>query len=118
MINTLLDAKAKLEAEGLYVSSDTSQSLWIAATLRDSGAGIRVSDNACAVLWRADGWVAVFPAEGLCTFELPGGLPELVSIILQVYHQYRQVGGELKDAFRQVVGDPDQYVVGRSVVHV
>jgi hypothetical protein len=114
MLATILDAKAKLEAEGLRVSRSGDHSLWIAATLRDAGDGITLSDDACALLGNAGRWVAVFPAEGLSTYEVPGSLADLVSLIVTVYARYRQVGGPVQEAFKQAVSQPEQYRTGRS----
>lgn len=118
MLVTTLDAKAKLEAEGLHVSCNNPQSLWIAATVRDMEAGIKLSHDACSLTWNSSRWVAVFPAEGLLTYEVPGSLLELVSLITAVYANYRQAGGSLKEAFKRVVPDAEQFLVGRSLAHV
>ena len=118
MIDTASDAKAHLEANGLYVSARGSSSLWIAATVHDTGDGVIMSNDACSLIAHAEGWVAVFPAEGLCTYELPGTLEELVAILCTVYEQYRRAGGAFANAFRQVVPDPDRYVIGRSLARV
>src|SRR5262249_33078612 len=118
MLATILDAKARLESEGLHVSRRDDHSLWIAATLRDAGEGIRLSDDACALLGDSGRWVAVFPAEGLFTYEVPASLAELVSLITAVYAHYRQAGGQLKDAFKHAVSQPEQYLAGRSPARV
>ena len=118
MLETALDAKVQLESEGLHVSSYDPHSLWIAGTLRDAGEGIIMSDDACILIDRSGQWTVIFPAEGYCTYEYHGALPELVSVISRVYDQYRQTGVPFKDAFREVVTDPDQYVVGRSPARV
>ena len=118
MSATILDAKAKLEAEGLHVSRNSVCSLWIAATIRDGGEGIKFSEDACSLMWHANRWVAVFPSEGLFTYEVPGSLSELVPLIAAVYANYRDNGGSLKDAFKRVVTDAEQYLVGRSPAHV
>jgi len=115
MLATILDAKAKLESEGLHVSRSGDQSLWIAATLREAGDGITLSDDASALIRNSGRWVAVFPAEGVFTYEAPGSLAELVSLIVTVYAHYRRVGGLLKDAFKQAVSHPEQYLAGRSL---
>jgi hypothetical protein len=115
---TLLDAKAKLEAEGLHVSCNDPHSLWIAATLRDAGAGIQVSQDACTLGWKSGRWVAVFPAEGLLTYEVPDSLPELVRLVTAVYANYRQAGGRFKDAFARVVPDAERFLISRSPAHV
>jgi hypothetical protein len=115
MIVTASDAKARLEANGLYVSARGSSSLWIAGTVHDAGDGVIMSNDACSLIANAGGWVAVFPAEGLCTYELPGTLEELVATICAVYDQSRRGRGSFADAFRQVVRDADRYVIGRSL---
>jgi hypothetical protein len=118
MLVTTLDAKARLEAEGLHVACNNAHSLWIAAHVQDTGEGIRLSNDACGLLWDSDRWVAVFPAQGLLTYEIPGTLPDLVSLISAIYSQYRCAGGEFRDAFMRVVPDPEQYLVGRSLSRV
>lgn len=118
MIVTASDAKAHLKANNLYVSERTSPSLWIAGSVRDVGDGVMMSNDACSLISTAGGWVAVFPAEGLCTYELPGTLDGLVATIRAVYEQYRRAGGAFADAFRQTVPDPDRYVIGRSLARV
>ena len=118
MLVTTLDAKAKLEAEGFHVSCNNPHSLWIAATVRDMGAGIKLSNDACSLSWNSSRWVAVFPADGLLTYEVPGSLSELVSLITAIYADYRQAGGSLKDAVGRVVVDAEQFLVGRSPTHV
>lgn len=118
MLVTALDAKAKLEAEGLHVSCNGAHSLWIAGTVRDVGEGIKLSDDACSLTWHSGRWVAVFPAEGMFIYEVPATLPELVSAITAVYTQHRRAGGQFKDAFKAVVSDPERYLVGRSLGRV
>lgn len=118
MLVTALDAKAQLEAEGLHVSCNNAHSLWIAATVRDAGDGVKLSADACSLIWNSGRWVAVFPAEGLRTYEVPGTLSELVALITAVYNHYRQAGGPLKQAFKQVVSDPEQYLAGRPMARV
>lgn len=115
---TLLDAKVKLEAEGLHVSRNSDCSLWIAASVRDAGEGIKVSKDACALMENSSRWVTVFPSEGLLTYEVPGTLSELVSLITAIYADYRANGGSLRDAFKRVVTDAERYLVGRSPAHV
>jgi hypothetical protein len=118
MLVTTLDAKAKLEAENLHVSCNDAHSLWIAANVREMEEGIGVSEDASALICKSGQWFAAFPAEGISIYEVPGSLEELVSLIVAVYNQYRNSGGPFKDAFKQVVSDPDQYLVGRSTVRV
>src|SRR5438132_1508276 len=103
MLVTLLDAKAQLEAAGFHVACNNAHALWIAANVRDVGAGVGLSDDACSLLWDAERWVAVFPAGGLLTYEVPGTLPDLVSVIAAVYTLYRRAGGPFQDALKHVV---------------
>jgi hypothetical protein len=118
MLATVVDAKAKLEAEGLHVSYNNAHSLWIAGTVRDMGEGIKFADDACSLIEDSGRWVAVFPAAGLLTYELPGSLPELVAVITAVYAHCRREGSQVQDAFKQVVTDAEQYLVGRSPAQV
>jgi hypothetical protein len=110
---TILDAKAELEAAGLQVKPSSEGSQWIAATTKDAGDGIRLSNDAAALLRRDDGWVAVFPADGMLNYEAPGDLDDLLPLIRGVYARYRHLGGPLKDAFRRAVPNPDSYLVRR-----
>ncbi len=118
MPDTILDAKAKLEVEGLHVAFNNDHSLWIAVNVKDMGDGIRLSNDACSLLCASGQWVAVFPSEGLLTYEVPGGLPELVSLISEVCSKYRRAGGAFKDAFKRVVSGSERYLVGRSLSEV
>lgn len=117
-MGTALEGKVRFEAEGLHVSCNTANSLWIAANVRDMGEGIRLSDDACSLLEDENGWVAVFPAEGLLTYEVPGTLDDLVPLILAVYSKYRSEGGPFRDVLKSVVTDSEQYLVGRSLTRV
>lgn len=117
MVATIDDAKLKFESEGLYVSRRPDR-LWIAVNLRDVGEGIKMADDACALIKNDDRWLAIFPAEGQCTYEMRGTLPDMVAMISAVNAEHRRAGVPFKDAFRHVVTDPDQYAIGRSVAHV
>ena len=110
MLLTLHDARAKLEAEGLHVSGNVPNGLFIAATLRDAADGIRLSNDACSLMWNSSRWVAIFPREGLVNYEVPGSLAELVPLITAVYANYRETGGPLKDAFKRVVPEAEQFL--------
>ena len=113
MLSTLLMAKSHLESEGLYVACNTPDSLWIAANLRAMGEGIRLSSDTCSLGSDNGHWLAIFPADGLFTYEVPGSLEKVVALICDVYRYYRSHEGPMKIAFRQIVDDPDQYVMGR-----
>jgi hypothetical protein len=118
MVQTLLEAKAQLEAEGLYVAWNIPNALWIAGTLTQKGEGIQLSPDACSLLRDGERWVAIFPAEGLRTYEREGPLPELVSLIVTVYQHYRRSGRAFSEAFPRSVRNPEQYLVGRSLSRV
>ena len=115
MVETILDAKSRLEAEGLYVSRNDAKSLWIAGSLTDAGEGVRLSQDACALFRKGDQWTVVFPAEGMLTYEMSDSLPELLTTISTAYQRYRLAGGQFKDIFKQVVSKSEQYLVGRTV---
>lgn len=115
---TISDVQAELEAQGLRVVRNNEHSLWIAATVRDAGEGVGLSDDACSLFADAGRWVAVFPADGLATYEVSGPLPELVSLIASVYAHYRQAGGRFIDVFPHVLNGAEQYLAGRSAARV
>jgi hypothetical protein len=110
---TLIGSIATLEAHDLCVRPNNEHSLWIANHTADEDDGILLSNDACVLARRADQWVAVFPANGMRTYEVSGSLPEAVSLILAVYARHRQDEGTLTEAFRQTVPDPDIYLNGR-----
>ena len=111
--DTFVGAISILEAHDLCVRANNERSLWIADQPTDMGDGILLSNAACALLQREDEWVAVFPAAGSRTYEVPGTLPEGVSLILAVYARLRKDKGTLNEAFRQTLLDPDDYLNGR-----
>jgi hypothetical protein len=115
MVQTILDAKVKLEAERLYVSSYREHSLWIAGTTTDIGDGIKLSKDACVLIQEADRWLVAFPADGMLSYEVPGTLPELLSLITTVYSRYRQTGGPFQEAVKRTVPDAEHYLIGRSL---
>ncbi len=78
------EPKAELEAFSLEVKTSGECSLLIAATSRDVGDGLRLSNDASALLQRDDRWVAVFPAAGTLSYEVPGDLPDLLPLIRKV----------------------------------
>ena len=114
MVETLAEAKAALQAEGLHVSSYVPHGLWIAGSLVDSGDGIHLSHDACVLMEEAERVVAGFPADGMLAYEVPGSLSDLVALILAVYHDHRRNGGDFKDAVKRRVANPEQYLTGRS----
>ena len=108
----ILEAKEELEAGGLTVKLNGETSLWICDTIRETG-GVRLSNDASALVRQDDRWIAVFPAEGMLSYEVPGDLPDVVSLIKGVYASYRRAGGPLKEAFARSVPDPERYLQGR-----
>lgn len=118
MIETIQDARSALEAEGLHVSVNNLSSLLIGGSITDAGEGLTIYKDACAINCRAGQWVASFPADGLLSFEFPGSLPELVSLVVAVYDYHRQHEGELKEAFKRLIKDAEQFLIGRSLAGV
>ena len=118
MIETIGEAKASLEQQRLYVSCYNDRSLWIAGNVRDIGDGIMFSKDACSLLFDADRWCAVFPTEGNLTYEVPGALDDLVQLVQKVYKRYLRADISFPEAVRQMVQDPNQYLLGRSLSHM
>ncbi len=108
----ILDAKAELEAGGLTVKLSGETSLWICDTTQGAD-GVRFSSDASVLLREDDRWIAIFPADGMLSFEVPGEIQVLVALIKGVYASYRHSGGPLKDAFSRSVADPEVYLHGR-----
>jgi hypothetical protein len=113
MNQAILDAGAELEAGGLIVKRSGEASLWICATTRDAGGGIHVSNDASSLLYQDDRWIAVFPAAGLLSYEVPGDLGDLVRLIRDVYANYHRLGGPFKEAFARSVLDPESFLAGQ-----
>jgi hypothetical protein len=118
MIETIREAKAVLEQQGLYVAYNNDRSLWIAGIVRDIGDGIMFSKDSCSLLFDTDRWCAVFPTEGALTYEVPGALDELVQLVQNVYKRYFRADISFPEAFRQVVKDPNRYLLGRPLSHI
>src|SRR5258708_7593052 len=110
MIDSIHNAKAALEAEGLLVSQSHLPGLLIASSFvvssfADGIDEVKVFKDGCALNQRNDEWVVLFPAEGL-------------TLILAAYHDHRKTGGMFKDACKRVLKDADQYLIGRSLAGV
>ena len=123
MIDSIHDAKAALEAEGLLVSQSKLPGLLIASSFvvssfADGLDELRVFQDACGLNQRNGEWIVVFPAEGLLQYHIPGTLADGVALILAAYRDHRQNGGMFKDACKRVLKDTEQYLVGRSDVGV
>ncbi len=113
MNQAILDAQAELESGGLIVKRSGETSLWICGTIKDTGGGIHLSNDASALLQQDDRWIAIFPAAGLLSYEVPGDLRDLVGLIQDVYANHRRFGGPFKDAFARSVPDPESYLTGQ-----
>lgn len=111
---TILEAKAELEAAGLIAKVRGEFSLWIAASTRETGGGLKLSNDSMVLIRTDDQWVAVFPSAGTLCYEVPGELQDLILLVRGIYTRYRRMGGPFKDAFRRWGPDPDFYLVGRS----
>src|SRR5271170_1615351 len=98
---TILEVKAELEAAGLIAKVRGEHSLWIAATTRETGGGLMLSNDSMALIRTDDQWVAVFPSAGTLCYEVPGELRDLVPLIRGLYTRYRRMGGPFKDAFQR-----------------
>ena len=103
MLATIHESKAALEANGLHVSWNNSQSLLIAARYREVGYGIRLSNDACILMCDGDKSIASFPGKGLSAHDVPGSLADLVPLILAVYEQYNADGQGGTESFRIAV---------------
>ncbi len=103
MIATIQEARATLEAGGLYVGSGYQGALLIANGFIDAGEGIRVLHDACTLFEHGGGWLAIFPGKGMSKREVPGSLPDLVALIEEVYRRHRIAGGDFAEAVKQVV---------------
>jgi hypothetical protein len=114
-VDSIADAREKLEATGLHVFRTGAQTLWIAATLRNTRGGLPVSTDACSLIFKLPQSVAVFPAEGFGVYQVPGEFSELVSLIITVYASYRETpGGRLTEAFQRVVPEAEKFLTGSS----
>ena len=103
MIATILDAKARLEAGGFYVSPKDDHSLFIAGHVTDVGDGIKISNDACGLFQHGGQWLVIFPGRGMTSREVPGQLPDLVALIEAVYRRHQSTGGDLWEAVRDVI---------------
>jgi hypothetical protein len=117
-METLIEAKRTLEEAGFHVSSNSALSLWIAPNVIEIEAGIKLSSAACSIGHDGTRWIAVFPSEGLSTYEVPGELEDLVSLILAVFKRYHEFGEPIGAALKAEITDVDQYLIGRSLTGV
>lgn len=112
---TLIDAATiQLESHGLHVTTRNPHTVSIAANLVGSSVGFSVSNDATFLIDQGEKWLAVFPARGQCTFEVPGALQELTKVIISVYEDYFDHGGRLHDAFMRVVPNHQRFLHGAA----
>lgn len=117
-METIQDAKATLEAEGLFVAMNSPISLLIGGSVADGSDGLRVYKDASGLNQRNGEWVAILPADGLLQYEVPGSLAQSVSLILAAYQEHHATGDAFKDACKRVLGNADRYLIGRSLAGV
>ncbi|HKI36224.1 MAG TPA: hypothetical protein VKA46_30485 [Gemmataceae bacterium] len=103
MVATIQEANARLEAGGLYVGSGHRGGLLISTSFSDAGDGIRILKDACALFEHGGRWLAIFPFKGMTNREVSGTLPDLVTLIEEVYRRHRSTGGDIREAVGQVV---------------
>jgi hypothetical protein len=110
MIAELSQAQRRLQAAGLTVRAPTDDSLWIAGHLTAVEPNLHLSQDACGLQGRCKGeYVAVFPSAGHVTIEVPGTIPDLVSLILATYLRHRRVGGPFHEAVGLVLREADRW---------
>ena len=118
MIHDTADVKTLVEAAGLYVYSSRPDSILIASSRTDGGpigedgyGGITVFSGECGLFHTPEGWSARF-FKYQRVYEVPGTFDELVPMVLSVYEYHRLHGGELYEAFEQVVEDAERFLFG------
>jgi hypothetical protein len=110
MIPELVQAQRRLQSAGLTVRTPTDDSLWVAGQLAAVEPGLHMSQDACGLQGRGPGdYVAVFPSAGHVTVEVPGAIPDLVSLILATYLRHRRSGGPFHEAVRLVLREADRW---------
>jgi hypothetical protein len=108
MTPELATAQRRLQAAGLTVRAPTDDSLWVAGHLTPVEPGLNLSQDACAIQRRGDdGYVGVFPSETEILFEVPGTVPDLVSLVLATYLRHRREGGSFGHAVGAVLRESD-----------
>jgi hypothetical protein len=108
MNSDLAAAQRRLQAAGLVVRAPTDNSLWVAGHLTEVEAGVNLSQDACGIQ-RRDGseYVAVFPSDSEILVEVPGTIPDLVSLILAMYLRHRRQGGSFGATVGTVLREAD-----------
>ncbi len=117
-METMQDAHAMLEGEGLFVSATSPTSLLIGGSVADHGDGLRVYRDSCGLVQCNGAWVAILPAEGMLQYEVPGSLAQSVSLILAAYQEHRKSGAMFKESCKRVLENANRYLIGRSLAGV
>lgn len=108
MTPELAAAQRRLQAAGLTVRSPTDDSLWVAGHLTPVEAGLNLSQDACAIQRRETGeYVGVFPSDTEVLVEVPGTVPDLVSLVLATYLRHRREDGSFGQAAGAVLRESD-----------
>jgi hypothetical protein len=112
----LVDARRRLQAAGLAVRTPTADSLWVAGQVTAVEPGLGLSQDACGIQGRGEGeFVGVFPAEAPVLVEVPGTVPDLVSVILATYLRHRQQGGPFHEAVGVVLREAERWPLAEAV---
>lgn len=105
----LAAAQRRLQAAGLTVRTPTDDSLWVAGHMTPIEVGVNLSQDACGIQRRESGdYVGLFPSETEVVVEVPGTVPDLVSLVLAMYLRHRRQGGSFGDAVGAVLRESDQ----------
>jgi hypothetical protein len=116
MTPELTAARRRLQAAGLTVRTPTDDSLWVAGQMTPVETGLSMSQDACAIRRRGNGeYVGVFPSETEVLVEVPGTVPDLVSLVLATYLRHRRQGGAFGDAVGVVLRESDQWRLAGAV---
>lgn len=100
----LQDAAQRFRTEGFVVRTPLPDRLTIATGVTEAGGGVRLLQDACALIGKGDGqYVAVFPSAGHVTVDVPGTLDELVPLVEQVYRHHRGSNEPFHESVREVV---------------
>jgi len=110
-IRNLVEARTAFASQGLYAAVSTRRTIQIGTGTEPLEIGIGLIENGSAIVEIDGRWTALV-TKYMAQYEVPGTLDELVPLILSVYAHQKQHGGELYEAFEQVVADAERYLVG------
>ncbi len=112
-IDTALES---FRADGLQASARDRNTLVVAAVVEDTSPGIAIAHDVTILLDKGPTWLAIFPAQGQCTFEVPGTLEELTALALAVYRDYRKNGQPLHAAVMRAIPNYQSYLRGAAAL--